>query len=115
ISAQGFQAFTAKGVEIQANRIATFDAQLQTGGAEVVVEVNAGTAEILQKSDAVRGGNFDRKEVTQLPTSQFNPYNLARLLPGGVIPSGNNRLRQRNGFVNKRIPAARQQLYVGWS
>jgi Carboxypeptidase regulatory-like domain/TonB-dependent Receptor Plug Domain len=88
VSAQGFQAFTAKGVEIQANRIATFDAQLQTGGAEVVVEVNAGTAEILQKSDAVRGGNFDRKEVTLLPTSQGNPYNLARLLPGVVLPSG---------------------------
>ena len=88
ISAQGFRAYTAKGVQIQANRIATFDAQLETGGTEVVVEVNAGTEEILQKSDAVRGGNFDRKEITQLPTSQSNPYNLARLLPGVVVPSG---------------------------
>ena len=88
ISAQGFRAHSSTGIEIQANRIATFDTQLETGGTEVVVEVNAGTEEILQKSDAVRGGNFDRKEVTQLPTSQGNPYNLARLLPGVVLPSG---------------------------
>lgn len=88
VSAQGFKSYTAKGIEVQANRIATFDTQLETGGSEVVVEVNAGTEEILQKSDAVRGGNFDRKEVTQLPTSQNNPYNLARLLPGVVVPSG---------------------------
>lgn len=88
ISAQGFRSYTAKGIEVQANRIATFNAQLETGGTEVVVEVNAGTEEILQKSDAVRGGNFDRREVTQLPTAQSNPYNLARLLPGVVLPSG---------------------------
>ncbi|PYT02464.1 MAG: hypothetical protein DMF60_21300 [Acidobacteria bacterium] len=88
INAQGFKSYTAKGIEVQANRIATFDTQLETGGSEVVVEVNAGTEEILQKSDAVRGGNFDRKEITQLPTSGFNPYNLARLLPGVVLPSG---------------------------
>ncbi|MFY9574839.1 MAG: carboxypeptidase-like regulatory domain-containing protein, partial [Blastocatellia bacterium] len=88
ISAQGFKAHTSTGIEIQANRIATFDTQLETGGTEVVVEVNAGSEEILQKSDAVRGGNFDRREITQLPTSQLNPYNLARLLPGVVLPSG---------------------------
>lgn len=88
LSAQGFKAHTSTGIEIQANRIATFDTQLETGGSEVVVEVNAGTEEILQKSDAVRGGNFDRKEITQLPTAGFNPYNLARLLPGVVQPSG---------------------------
>ena len=88
IAAQGFRAYTAKDIEIQANRIATFDAQLETGGADVVVEVNAGSEEILQKSDAVRGGNFDAMEVTKLPTSTNNPYNLARLLPGVTLPSG---------------------------
>jgi len=88
ISAQGFRTYTAKDIEIQANRIATFDAKLETGGTEVVVEVNAGTEEILQKSDAVRGGNFDKKEITQLPTIAANPYNLAMLLPGVVRPSG---------------------------
>src|SRR2546427_1875819 len=88
INAQGFKSYTAKGIEVQANRIATFDTQLETGGSEVVVEVNAGTEEILQKSDAVRGGNFDRKEITQLPTAAGNPYNLAMLLPGVTRPSG---------------------------
>src|SRR5215510_10558456 len=71
ISAQGFKAYSARGIEVQANRIATFDAQMETGGTEVVVEVNAGTEEILQKSDAVRGGNFDKKELSlsRSPTS----------------------------------------------
>ncbi|HXG91499.1 MAG TPA: carboxypeptidase regulatory-like domain-containing protein [Blastocatellia bacterium] len=88
ITAQGFKAYTATGIEIQANRIATFDVRLETGGTEVVVEVNAGTEEILQKSDAVRGGNFDHRQVTQLPTATNNPYNLAQLLPGVTRPAG---------------------------
>ncbi len=88
ITAQGFRAYTATGIEIQANRIATFDVHLETGGTEVVVEVNAGTEEILQKSDAVHGGNFDHTQVTQLPTATNNPYNLAMLLPGVTRPSG---------------------------
>lgn len=88
IASAGFKAYTATGIEIQANRIATFDVQLETGGTEVVVEVNAASNEILQKSDAVRGGNFAHQVVTQLPTATNNPYNLALLLPGVVRPSG---------------------------
>src|SRR5437868_788441 len=88
ITAQGFRAYTATGIEIQANRIATFDVHLETGGTEVVVEVNAASEEILQKSDAVHGGNFDHMQVTQLPTATNNPYNLAMLLPGVTRPSG---------------------------
>jgi outer membrane receptor protein involved in Fe transport len=88
ISATGFRAYTAKGIEIQANQTATFDAKLETGGTETVVEVNAGSEDILQKSDAVRGGNFDHKEITQLPTIAGNPYNLAMLVPGVTRPSG---------------------------
>jgi len=114
ISAQGFQAFNAKGVEIQANRTATLNAQLPTGGAEVVVEVNASTEEILQKSDAVRGGNFDGKKVTLLPTSQSSSYNLARLLPGVVQPSGT--LNVGNGTdlsINGSRPRANNYLLDG--
>src|SRR5262249_33166785 len=88
ILAAGFRTYTATGVEIQANRIATFDVHLETGGAEVVVEVNAGSEEIQQKSDPVPGGNFDRTQITQLPTATNNPYTLALLLPGAIRPSG---------------------------
>ncbi|MBI3653478.1 MAG: TonB-dependent receptor [Acidobacteria bacterium] len=88
ITAQGFKAYTATGIEIQANRIATFDIRLETSGTEVVVEVNAASDEILQKSDAVHGGNFAHQMVTQLPTATSNPYNLAALLPGVVRPTG---------------------------
>src|SRR5215467_6964949 len=67
ISSPGFKHYIAKDIEVQANRIATFDAQLELGTTDIVVEVNAGTEEILQKSDAVRGGNFDTKELSKLP------------------------------------------------
>lgn len=91
ISAQGFKSFTAKGIEIQANRIATFDARLETGGTDVVVEVNAGTEEILQKSDAVRGGNFNAREISRLSLPNLNPYEIARIgLPGVVLPTGSS-------------------------
>src|SRR5262249_15766449 len=98
ISAQGFKTHTSRGIEIQANRVATFDAQLETGGTEVVVEVNAGTEEILQKSDAVRGGNFNKKEVTQLPTATSNPYDLARLAPGVIVPTGSSTFGNASQF-----------------
>jgi hypothetical protein len=88
ISATGFQSYTVKDISIQANRIATFDASLQVGTAGVVVEVNAGSDEILQKSDAVRGGNFEHREIAKLPLTGLNAYNLAALLPGVSAPTG---------------------------
>lgn len=116
VSAQGFRAFTAKGIAIQANRIATFDARMETGGAEVVVEINAGAAEILQKSDSVRGGNFDRMEITRLPMNARNPYQIARLLPGVILPAGTTNFGNAgsSGFsVNGSRPRGNNYLLDG--
>jgi len=88
INAQGFKRYTARDIEIQANRIATFDAQLDVGTAEIVVDVNAGTEAILQKSDAVHGGNFDQNLVKDMPTASLSGYDLARLAPGVVTSTG---------------------------
>jgi hypothetical protein len=116
IMAQGFRAYTARGIVIQANRIATFDAQMETGGTEVVVEVNAGSEEILQKSDAVRGGNFDRREITKLPLGALNPYEIGRLLPGVILPSGTTNFGNSasSGFsINGSRPRGNNYLLDG--
>lgn len=116
ISVAGFKTYAAKGITIQANRIATFDAAMETGGTEVIVEVNAGSDEIIQKSDAVRGGNFDRKELTKLPMANLNPYEIGRLLPGVVLPSGTTNFGNAasSGFsINGSRPRGNNYLLDG--
>lgn len=116
ISAQGFKAHTSKGIEIQANRVASFDAQLETGGTEVVVEINAGTEEILQKSDAVRGGNFNFKEISKISLANLNPYEITRLLPGVVLPTGTTNFGNSasSGFsINGSRPRGNNYLLDG--
>jgi carboxypeptidase family protein/TonB-dependent receptor-like protein len=116
ITAQGFKVYTARGITIQANRIATFDALLETGGTEVIVEVNAGTEELLQKSDSVRGGNFDRKEITSLPLGALNPYEIGRLLPGVILPAGTTNFGNAgsSGFsINGSRPRGNNYLLDG--
>jgi hypothetical protein len=116
ITAVGFRTYTARGIAIQANRIATFDARMETGGTDVIVEVNAGTEEMLQKSDAVRGGNFDRRELTKLPLGALNPYEIGRLLPGVVLPSGTTNFGNSasSGFsINGSRPRGNNYLLDG--
>jgi hypothetical protein len=116
ISAVGFKSYTAKGIAIQANRIATFDATVETGGTEVVVEVNAGSEQMLQKSDAVLGGNFDHKELTKIPLGSLNPYEIGRLLPGVVLPSGTTNFgnSSSSGFsINGSRPRGNNYLLDG--
>src|SRR5262249_49330252 len=49
ITTQGFKHYTAKDIQIQANRFATCDAKLEVGTTDIVVEVNAETEKILQR------------------------------------------------------------------
>lgn len=88
IRAKGFKTITNTGVQVQANRNAAIDAQLEVGNTELVVDVSAAAGELLQTSEPVRGGNFSQAQVTQLPSSGANPYDLGRLLPGVVTASG---------------------------
>lgn len=116
ITAQGFRAYSLTGVAIQANRIATLDVTLETGGTEIVVEVNAGTEEILQKSDSVRGGNFDNREITKLPLGNLNPYQIGRLLPGVILPAGTTNFGNSgsSGFsINGSRPRGNNYLLDG--
>ncbi len=90
IKSGGFKQVTNAGIQIQANQIATIDSQLEAGTEAVTVEINSTAGELLQKSDAVRGGNFEPRQVTQLPSPNLNPYDLGGLLPGVSTTTGGN-------------------------
>ncbi|HEX9629728.1 MAG TPA: carboxypeptidase regulatory-like domain-containing protein, partial [Pyrinomonadaceae bacterium] len=88
IKAQGFKAISNTGLEVQANRISTINGELEVGTTEIVVEVSASGGELLQTSEAVRGGNFSTVQVTTLPTASLSAYDLGRLLPGVSTAQG---------------------------
>lgn len=117
ISAPGFKPTVNRGIGIQANRIATFDVQLEVGVGEVVIEVNATSEEILQKSEPVRGGNFGSQEVVLLPLGALNPIALARLLPGVTQPTGTSTFgnggQQTQFAVNGQRPRGNNYLLDG--
>lgn len=82
VSKPGFKNASFDDITIQANRTATFDAQLQLGSGSQTVEVNATASEILQTSDAVRGGNLEPVQITGLPLPALDSLNLMMTLPG---------------------------------
>jgi hypothetical protein len=84
----GFKAFVKREIPIVANRVTTVDPSMELGEQKIVIEVIASAGEILQKSDPVRGGNFDRKDIVFLPLTNQDPLSLARTLPGVTVPSG---------------------------
>jgi hypothetical protein len=84
----GFQAYVASGIAVEANRVATVDPRLTVGGAESRIEVNAESSELLVKDSPLRGGNFQPREVRDLPLVSLNPLSLARILPGATEASG---------------------------
>ncbi|MCI0626640.1 MAG: carboxypeptidase regulatory-like domain-containing protein [Acidobacteria bacterium] len=88
VKASGFKAYVKREFQVVANRITSLDAPLELGEQQSVIEVSASVGEILQKSDPVRGGNFDRKEIVYLPLTNADPWSLARTLPGVTVPSG---------------------------
>ena len=84
----GFRPFLSSGVNVEANRVTTFDPRLELGTSETAVEVSAESSEMLIKDSPLRGGNFLPREVRDLPLMSLNPISLARTLPGVIQPSG---------------------------
>jgi len=50
--------------------------------------VSAESSQILIKDSALRGGNFQQREVRDLPMISLNPLSLARTLPGATDAVG---------------------------
>ena len=84
----GFRAYVATAMGVEANRATTIDPKLELGAAETRIEVSAESSEILVKDSPLRGGNFQPREVRDLPMISLNPLSLARTLPGATEASG---------------------------
>src|SRR5713226_3225124 len=78
----GFRTYLGSGIGVEANRVTTFDPKLEVGAAETRIEVSGESSEILIKDSPLRGGNFQPREVRDLPLLSSNPLSLARTLPG---------------------------------
>jgi hypothetical protein len=84
----GFRAHVTTGVGVEANRTTTIDPKLEVGEAETRIEVSGESSEILVRDGPLRGGNFNPREVRDLPLTSLNPLSLARILPGATEASG---------------------------
>src|SRR5262249_43829390 len=84
----GFRPFLSSGIGVEANRVTTFDPQLEVGASETAIEVSGESSDMLVKDSPLRGGNFRAREVRDLPLMSLSPISLARTLPGVIQPSG---------------------------
>ena len=114
IKTTGFKTFTINSVQVQANQTAQINAQMEVGTEEIVVNVSAGAGELLQTSEPVKGGNFNQGQVASLPSTNLNPYDLGRLLPGVVTASGGAQFGNSAQFsVNGQRPRGNNYLIDG--
>src|SRR5215831_332813 len=84
----GFQSYLGTKIGVEANRVTTIDPHLKVGAAEARIEVTGESSEILIKDGPLRGGNFQPREVRDLPMISLNPLSLTRTLPGATEASG---------------------------
>jgi len=84
----GFRNYFGTGINVEANRTTTFDPRLEVGTAGTRIEVSAESSEMLVKDSPLRGGNFQPREVRDLPLPLLNPLSLTRTLPGATEAAG---------------------------
>jgi hypothetical protein len=82
----GFRTYAGAGINAEANRVTTFDPRLEVGAAETRIEVNGESSEMLVKDSPLRGGNFQPREVRDLPLPGLNPLWLTRLCRAPTTP-----------------------------
>lgn len=114
VKATGFKSFTISQVRVQAAQTAQIDAQMEVGTEQIVVNVSAGAGELLQTSEPVKGGNFTQLQVASLPSTNLNPYDLGRLLPGVTTATGGAQFGNSAQFsVNGQRPRGNNYLIDG--
>src|SRR5258708_40242984 len=64
------------------------DPRLEVGAAESSIEVNGEASDMLVRDSPLGGGNFQPREVRDLPLPGLNPLSLARILPGATEAAG---------------------------
>ena len=91
VTEPGFRPFVATGLGVSANRTTTIEPVLEVGSENIAVQVSAEAETLTVRDGPLRGGNFQTRQVSQLPLVERNPFSLARTLPGIIQTSGSAR------------------------
>src|SRR4030095_1020521 len=67
VTQPGFATYVGIEIKVEANRTTTVDPRLELGAAEARIEVGSESSEMLIKDRPLRGGNFQPREVRDLP------------------------------------------------
>jgi hypothetical protein len=102
VEAQGFQAFAATGVLVQADTSPKIDAALKIGESSQTVNVSADSIPELKTDRADVATEFTTSEVENLPIPDRNFANLQLLLPGAQSLSWNH-AADENPQASKQI------------
>jgi hypothetical protein len=89
VSAPGFSAYTANGINVGVTEFIDVSPKLQVGGATTNVQVTA-EAPLVQTETATTGRVVEEREVHELPLPTRNYQQLLGLQPGTSIPLTNN-------------------------
>ena len=85
VSLKGFKSFETKGIQVEADTAPRIDPNLEVGGTETTVEVNADSQPQLKTDRADVAATFDSQQVNDLPIEGQNFANLQLLLPGAQL------------------------------
>lgn len=88
IEKQGFKKFISQATPVNVNQPATVNAQLETGGLQETVTVQAGVEQVQTSTSGNIGSTIEQKTLESLPivgTRGRNPLDLLNFQPGVVI------------------------------
>jgi hypothetical protein len=83
-SADGFETNTMQGITLSVGQEARLDITLRVGNTSQTVEVDAGSADIVDTGTSTVGAVLDRKETENLPLLSRQAYNFLLLSPGVI-------------------------------
>src|SRR5215510_8943967 len=116
VTQPGFATYVGTAINVEANRTTTVDPRLELGAAETRIEVSGESSEILTRDSPLRGGNFQPRDVRDLPLTSLNPLSLARTLPGATEATGSRVTNGANGAgfsINGQRPRGNNYMLDG--
>jgi Carboxypeptidase regulatory-like domain/TonB dependent receptor len=85
VSAEGFQAFETKGLQVLADTAPRIDPVLTVGSVSTTIEVSAETEPVLKTDRSDVATVFNEQQVASLPVQDQNFTNLQLLIPGAQM------------------------------
>jgi hypothetical protein len=93
ISVNGFKTLLKDNIQVNANTVARFDAQLETGEVKETITINADSSELLQTDRADVSTTQSARQVNNLPltgSAGRNYQSLMQIVPGSVMQGEQN-------------------------